>query len=114
MRTVRYIGVLDDEIIAVRGMVFQLEKLLPNAEVLANKRALAAVNEGQSKFLAFELARGRSEILRYQRESKLRKTALAVTVLLFITVLIGILVNYRSRMMTARAKLSQQEAELAL
>jgi hypothetical protein len=68
------------------------------AEVLANKRALAAVNEGQSKFLAFELARGRSEILRYQRESKLRKTALAVTVLLFITVLIGILVNYRSRM----------------
>src|SRR5210317_150079 len=84
------------------------------AEVLANKRALAAVNEGQSKFLAFELARGRSEILRYQRESKLRKTALAVTVLLFITVLIGILVNYRSRMMTARAKLSQQEAELAL
>ena len=33
MRTVRYIGVLDDEIIAVRGMVFQLEKLLPNAEV---------------------------------------------------------------------------------
>ena len=84
------------------------------AEVLANKRALAAVNEGQSKFLAFELARGRSEILRYQRESKLRKTALAVTVLLFITVLIGILVNYRSRMATARAKLSQQEAELAL
>ena len=33
MRTVRYIGVLDDEIIAVRGMVFQLEKLLHNAEV---------------------------------------------------------------------------------
>ena len=29
------------------------------AEVLANKRALAAVDEGQSKFLAFELARGR-------------------------------------------------------
>ena len=28
-------------------------------EVLANKRALAAVDEGQSKFLAFELARGR-------------------------------------------------------
>ena len=33
MKTVRYIGVLDDEIIAVRGMVFQLEKLLPQAEV---------------------------------------------------------------------------------
>jgi len=28
-----HIGVLDDEIIAVRGMVFQLEKLLPQAEV---------------------------------------------------------------------------------
>ena len=33
MKTVRHIGVLDDEIIAVRGMVFQLEKLLPQAEV---------------------------------------------------------------------------------
>jgi len=33
VKTVRHIGVLDDEIIAVRGMVFQLEKLLPNAEV---------------------------------------------------------------------------------
>jgi len=33
MKTVRYIGVLDDEIIAVRGMIFQLEKLLPQAEV---------------------------------------------------------------------------------
>ena len=33
MKTVRHIGVLDDEIIAVQGMVFQLEKLLPQAEV---------------------------------------------------------------------------------
>ena len=33
MKNVRHIGVLDDEIIAVRGMVFQLEKLLPQAEV---------------------------------------------------------------------------------
>ena len=33
MKTVHHIGVLDDEIIAVRGMVFQLEKLLPQAEV---------------------------------------------------------------------------------
>ena len=33
VKTVRHIGVLDDEIIAVRGMVFQLEKLLPQAEV---------------------------------------------------------------------------------
>lgn len=84
------------------------------AEVLANKRALAAVDEGQSKFLAFELARGRSEIARYQRESKLRKTALSATALLFLVVLIGIVLNYRSRIMAARAKLSQQEAELAL
>ena len=44
MRTVRYIGVLDDEIIAVRGMVFQLEKLLPNAEV-----------KGFTQYLEFEL-----------------------------------------------------------
>ena len=84
------------------------------AEVLANKRALAALDEGQSKFLAFELARGRNEIARYQRESKLRKTALSVTVLLFAVVLVGIITNYRSRMTAARAKLSQQEAELAL
>ena len=84
------------------------------AEVLANKRALAAVDVGQSKFLAFELARGRNEIARYQRESKLRKTALSVTVLLFAVVLVGIITNYRSRMTAARAKLSQQEAELAL
>ena len=36
----------------------RLRKAL-EGEVLANKRALAAVDEGQSKFLAFELARGR-------------------------------------------------------
>ncbi len=34
MKLVRCIGVLDDEIIAVRGMVFLLEKLLPHAEVI--------------------------------------------------------------------------------
>ena len=44
MKTVRYIGVLDDEIIAVRGMVFQLEKLLPQAEV-----------KGFTQFREFEL-----------------------------------------------------------
>ena len=84
------------------------------AEVIANKRALAAVDEGQSKFLAFELARGRNEIARYQWEAKLRKTALGVTALLFVVVLIGIIITYRSRIATARAKLDLQEAELAL
>ena len=33
MKTISHIGILDDEIIAVRGMVFLLEKLLPHAEV---------------------------------------------------------------------------------
>ena len=33
MKTISYIGILDDEIIAVRGMVFLLEKLLPHVEV---------------------------------------------------------------------------------
>ncbi|MDG1055565.1 MAG: response regulator, partial [Schleiferiaceae bacterium] len=44
MKTVRHIGVLDDEIIAVRGMVFQLEKLLPQVEV-----------KGFTQFREFEL-----------------------------------------------------------
>ena len=34
MKTISHIGILDDEIIAVRGMVFLLEKLLPHAEVI--------------------------------------------------------------------------------
>ncbi|MDG2110626.1 MAG: histidine kinase, partial [Schleiferiaceae bacterium] len=92
----------------------ETKEMALKAEVGANKRALAAVDEGQSKFLAFELARGQTEIYGYQREARLRKTALSVTVILFVVVLIGIVVNYRSRIMAARAKLSQQEAELAL
>ena len=92
----------------------ETKEMALKAEVGANKRALAAVDEGQSKFLAFELARGQTEIYGYQREARLRKTALSVTAILFVVVLIGIVVNYRSRIMAARAKLSQQEAELAL
>ena len=92
----------------------ETKEMALKAEVGANKRALAAVDEGQSKFLAFELARGQTEIYGYQREARLRKTALSVTVILFVVLLIGIVLNYRSRIMTARAKLSQQEAELAL
>jgi two-component sensor histidine kinase len=92
----------------------ETKEMALKAEVDANKRALAEVDEGQSKFLAFELARGQTEIYGYQREVRLRKIALSVTVILFVVVLIGIVVNYRSRITTARAILSQQEAELAL
>jgi two-component sensor histidine kinase len=92
----------------------ETKEMALKAEVEANKRALAEVDEGQSKFLAFELARGQTEIYGYQREARMRKIALSVTVILFVLLLIGIVVNYRSRIMAARAKLSQQEAELAL
>jgi two-component sensor histidine kinase len=96
------------------GLLGETKEMALKAEVDANKRALAEVDEGQSKFLAFELARGQTEIYGYQREVRLRKIALSATVILFVVVLIGLVVNYRSRIMTARAKLSQQEAELAL
>ena len=33
MKTVRYIGILDDERLAVEGMVYQLRKLLPEAHI---------------------------------------------------------------------------------
>ena len=48
----------------------ETKEMALKAEVEANKRALAEVDEGQSKFLAFELARGQTEIYGYQREVK--------------------------------------------
>ena len=54
----------------------ETKEMALKAEVEANKRALAAVDEGQSKFLAFELARGQTEIYGYQREVKVAENSL--------------------------------------
>jgi len=76
--------------------------------------ALERVDQGQSRFLAFELERGKRERLRYEETAKLRQQTLAIFLSMALILAIGIWVSYRSVLRTKEARLSVQEAELEL
>ena len=84
------------------------------AEIVANRLALERVDQGQSRFLAFELERGKRERLRYEETAKLRQQTLAIFLSMALILAIGIWVSYRSVLRTKEARLSVQEAELEL
>ena len=84
------------------------------AEILANKRALAQVDEGQSKFLAFELERGKRERLRFEETAKLRQQTLLLFIGLALMLSLVIWSFYRNALKTREATLGMQEAELEL
>jgi two-component sensor histidine kinase len=84
------------------------------AEIVANRLALRRVDASQSRFLAFELERGKRERLRYEETAKLRQQTLAIFLSMALILAIGIWVSYRSVLRTKEARLSVQEAELEL
>ena len=84
------------------------------AEIVANRLALRRVNASQSRFLAFELERGKRERLRYEETARLRQQTLAIFLSMALILAIGIWVSYRSVLRTKEARLSVQEAELEL
>ncbi len=84
------------------------------SEILANRLALRRVDASQSRFLAFELERGKRERLRYEETAKLRQQTLAIFLSMALILAIGIWVSYRSVLRTKEARLSVQEAELEL
>lgn len=84
------------------------------AEILANKRALAQVDEGQSKFLAFELERGKRERLRFEETAKLRQQTLLLFIGLALMLSLVIWSFYSNALKTREATLGLQEAELEL
>jgi len=84
------------------------------AEIVANRLALRRVDEGQSRFLAFELERGKRERIRFEETAKLRQQTLAIFLSMALILAIGIWVSYRSLLRTKEARLSVQEAELEL
>lgn len=84
------------------------------AEILANRLALRRVDASQSRFLAFELERGKRERLRFEETAKLRQQTLAIFLSMALILAIGIWVSYRSVLRTKEALLSVQEAELEL
>ncbi len=84
------------------------------AEITANRLALRRVDASQSRFLAFELERGKRERLRYEETARLRQQTLAIFLSMALILAVGIWVSYRSVLGTKEAKLSVQEAELEL
>ena len=84
------------------------------AEIVANRLALERVDQGQSRFLAFELERGKRERLRFEETARLRQQTLAIFLSMALILAIGIWVSYRSLLRTKEARLSVQEAELEL
>ena len=84
------------------------------AEIVANRLALRRVDASQSRFLAFELERGKRERLRYEETARLRQQTLAIFLSMALILAIGIWVSYRSVLRTKEARLSVQEAELEL
>jgi len=84
------------------------------SEILANRRALESVDEGQSRFLAFELERGKRERLRFEEAAGLRQRTLVI--ILGSAILFGLILwrFYRSRLQTKQALLDVQEAQLEL
>lgn len=84
------------------------------AEIVANRLALRRVDASQSRFLAFELERGKRERLRYEETARLRQQTLAIFLSMALILAIGIWVSYRSVLRTKEARLNVQEAELEL
>lgn len=84
------------------------------AEILANKNALQQVDEGQSKFLAFELERGKRERLRFEETAKLRQQTLVLFIGLALMLSLVIWSFYRNALKTREATMGMQEAELEL
>jgi len=84
------------------------------AEIVANRLALRRVDASQSRFLAFELERGKRERLRFEETARLRQQTLAIFLSMALILAIGIWVSYRSVLRTKEARLSVQEAELEL
>jgi len=84
------------------------------AEIFANKRALAQVDEGQSKFLAFELERGKRERLRFEETAKLRQQTLLLFTGLALMLSLVIWSFYRNALKTREVTLGMQEAKLEL
>jgi hypothetical protein len=84
------------------------------AEIEANKMALVEVNQGQSRFLAFELERGAREMERFEDSARLRQNVLIISIVFAVLVALGIFFSYRNRLAANEAKLGKQEAELEL
>jgi two-component sensor histidine kinase len=85
-----------------------------NAEIMANKLALQRVDESQSKFLAFELDRGKRERLRFEEAARLRQQTLLIFLSMALVVIIGVWISYRSILKTKEAQFDVQEAQLEL
>ena len=96
------------------GLLGESRDEAKEAEIVANRLALRRVEASQSRFLAFELERGKRERLRYEETARLRQQTLAIFLSMALILAIGSWVSYRSVLRTKEARLSVQEAELEL
>lgn len=84
------------------------------AEIRSNRLALERVDESQSRFLAFELERGKRERMRFEETAQLRQQTLAIFLAMAVLIIVGIWVSYRNILKTKEAQFDVQEAQLEL